>query len=331
MRKSGAVSVNDRVRRNDNNGDVDDSNNDNNNVTAPLIPIFISPSQQQQHPSLVASSTYIATATTNHESSSLLLMQYGSTIHEDTTTATTTDDITQSPRFNRVSAQKKRSSWCPTYETESSLSHDPNIHHTTTTTTATSTMDVNFADTTTTTTKSEHTATTTASLFVVISQQLKPFLYYIIYAVVNVIISVPGLYGYAAIIFNHSIFIPYRNTLSKLVIVSSLVHQLAFTSCSTIHTFAIGTVQDAGLIFLSTMANHLANTILIEGDDNEDGSNISKEKERIILSTVLVLLSFGTATLGLVLILMGHYRLAEYVRSIYLFLFSRTCRSTMPL
>jgi sulfate permease, SulP family len=129
---------------------------------------------------------------------------------------------------------------------------------------------------------------------------MKPFLYYIVYALVNVIISVPGLYGYAAIIFNHPIFAPYRNTLSKLVILSSLVHQLAFTTFSSLHTFAIGTVQDAGLIFLSTMANALATSIL---DDNGT--------EQEVVSTVLVLLSLGTATLGLVLIVMGHFRLAE--------------------
>jgi hypothetical protein len=173
---------------------------------------------------------------------------------------------------------------------------------------------------TTNITKIDNEDTKTSIIIVTIlsiTQQIKPFLYYIIYAIVNVIISVPGLYGYAAIIFNHPIFVPYRNTLSKLVIASSLIHQLAFTSCSTIHTFAIGTVQDAGLIFLSTMANHLTNTILLEGGDNIDDTMIRPEQEKRILSTVLVLLSFGTATLGAVLIGMGHFRLAEYVHIIH--------------
>ena len=132
---------------------------------------------------------------------------------------------------------------------------------------------------------------------------VKPFLYYIVYAIVNVIISVPGLYGYAAIIFNHPVFLPHMNTLSKLVIFSSSIHQLAFTSFSSLNTFAIGTVQDAGLIFLSTMANTLATAIL----NDETGS------EAQVVSTVLVLLSLSTASLGMVLIAMGHFRLAEYV------------------
>jgi hypothetical protein len=82
------------------------------------------------------------------------------------------------------------------------------------------------------------------------------FVYYIIYALVNVIISAPGLYGYAAVIFNHPVFENHMNALSKLVIFSSLIHQLGFFLFSSLD-FAIGTVQDAGLIFLSSMVRVL--------------------------------------------------------------------------
>jgi hypothetical protein len=88
--------------------------------------------------------------------------------------------------------------------------------------------------------------------------------------------------------------------LSKLVILSSLVHQLGFTLFSSL-PFAIGTVQDAGLIFLSSMSNQLATKIL----ESDDGT------EEQVLSTTLALLSVGTASLGLVLVVMGHFRLAE--------------------
>jgi SulP family sulfate permease len=90
------------------------------------------------------------------------------------------------------------------------------------------------------------------------------------------------------------------NALSKLVIFSSLMHQLGFTLFSTL-PFAIGTVQDAGLIFLSSMSNRIATVIM----DEEDGT------AEAVLSTTLVLLASSTATLGFVLILMGHFRLAE--------------------
>jgi Sulfate permease family len=127
------------------------------------------------------------------------------------------------------------------------------------------------------------------------------YLYCVIYALVNVIISAPGLYGYAAVIFNHAIFAKHMNALSKLVIFSSLVHQVGFFLFSSL-PFAIGTVQDAGLIFLSSMANTIANRMLDDGHTEQE-----------IMSTTLVLLSVGTAALGIILVLMGHFRLADAV------------------
>ena len=127
------------------------------------------------------------------------------------------------------------------------------------------------------------------------------FLSYIIYAVVNIIISVPGLYGYSSVIFNHPVFADYMNALPKLVIFSSCIHQLGFTLFSTL-PFAIGTVQDAGLIFLSAMSNVLAEEILSNGGTAEE-----------VLSTTLVLLPMGTACLGGILMLMGRFRLADAV------------------
>lgn len=66
--------------------------------------------------------------------------------------------------------------------------------------------------------------------------------HYIIYALINVIIAVPGLYGYSSVIFNHPCFQPYIAQLSKYVVFSSFVHQLGFLLFSSLN-FAIGTVQ----------------------------------------------------------------------------------------
>eukprot|EP00978_Attheya_sp_CCMP212_P023724 scaffold73176_cov41-Attheya_sp.AAC.3 len=118
----------------------------------------------------------------------------------------------------------------------------------------------------------------------------------------------PGLYGYAAVIFNHEAFSSHMNALSKLVIFSSLIHQLAFTLFSGL-PFAIGTVQDAGLIFLSAMANIIANEILNDGDEDGEGGGTIEE----VVSTTLVLLPLGTALLGVVLMVMGKFRLADAV------------------
>ena len=114
-------------------------------------------------------------------------------------------------------------------------------------------------------------------------------------------LAVPGLYGYASVIFNHPAFQPHMAKLSKLVVFSSLVHQLVFTLFSGLD-FAIGTVQDAGLIFLSVMSNSIAESILDGGGSIEE-----------VVSTTLVILPLGTATLGLVLILLGKFRLLDIV------------------
>lgn len=91
------------------------------------------------------------------------------------------------------------------------------------------------------------------------------------------------------------------NALSKLVIFSSLVHQLGFLLFSSLD-FAIGTVQDAGLIFLSAMANTIANQMQKDGHTTDE-----------IVATTLVLLSSGTALLGVCLIVVGRFKLADAV------------------
>jgi len=127
------------------------------------------------------------------------------------------------------------------------------------------------------------------------------YLFCLIYAIVNVVVAVPSLFGYAAVIFNHPIFSNHMNGLSKLLISSSFVHQLGFFMFSGL-SFAIGTVQDAGLIFLSNMANTIANRMIDDGNTEIE-----------ILSTTLALLCSGTALLGLVLVLMGKFKLADAV------------------
>jgi hypothetical protein len=130
-----------------------------------------------------------------------------------------------------------------------------------------------------------------------------PLLSCLVYALVNVVIAVPGLFGYAAVIFKAPVFHPYRNQLAKLVISSSLVHQLGFTLFSSL-PFAIGTVQDAGLVFLSAMSSTIADRMMTQEKDVTDAA---------ILSTTLVLLSLGTAVLGLVLMALGKFQLANAV------------------
>ncbi|TMW61102.1 hypothetical protein Poli38472_013565 [Pythium oligandrum] len=114
------------------------------------------------------------------------------------------------------------------------------------------------------------------------------------------IVMCPLMIGYAAMIYGHDEFESVMPMLTKLVFMSSIAHQLVITIRSPL-SFAIGQTQDAGLIFLSTMAT----SIMVEL-----GPTVPFQ-ERI--ATVVVHLSICTAMVGFGLIVFGKLRLASLV------------------
>jgi SulP family sulfate permease len=125
-----------------------------------------------------------------------------------------------------------------------------------------------------------------------------------IFGVINTIIAVPSMVGYSAIIYRDPFFSQPENlhvmpSLLKLVLLSSAIHQLSFIRLSSM-PFAVAQVQDAGLIFLSSMSAMIIAAMLAEGvTDSAD-----------IIATVVVSLSACTGALGLVLIVIGKLKLA---------------------
>eukprot|EP00752_Nemacystus_decipiens_P005603 g5071.t1 len=89
--------------------------------------------------------------------------------------------------------------------------------------------------------------------------------------------------------------------LAKLVLFSSMVHQTAFSLLSTL-PFAIGQVQDAGLIFLSRMTTDVAKHVLLRGGTAEEA-----------VATALTATAFATASLGVALVIIGKLKLARFV------------------
>eukprot|EP00808_Paulinella_micropora_P021595 g4561.t1 len=124
--------------------------------------------------------------------------------------------------------------------------------------------------------------------------------------IVNSIILVPVLVGFAHIIFRDAAFEPYMGLLTKAVLLSSTVHQIVFTSRSSLY-FAIGQVQDAGLIFLCAMSSGIAEQW------REDGGETAYPGKSLI-STVTVGLGCFTALLGLTVVATGILGLAQYVQ-----------------
>jgi hydrogenase maturation factor len=95
-------------------------------------------------------------------------------------------------------------------------------------------------------------------------------------------------------IFAHPNYRSSMSDLTKLVVFSSAIHQTVFSTISTLW-FSIGQVQDAGLIFLSQMASHIAQ----ETESLEEA-----------LSTAVVLLGLATALLGAVVVLVGKFKVS---------------------
>lgn len=82
-----------------------------------------------------------------------------------------------------------------------------------------------------------------------------------LYGAINAIIILPVTISFTAIIFRERIFEDYVPIFVKLVLFSSVIHQIIFSLLSSL-PFAVGQVQDAGLIFLSAMASSVVRFVL---------------------------------------------------------------------
>lgn len=97
----------------------------------------------------------------------------------------------------------------------------------------------------------------------------------------------------ASILMQDHFFQPVLGQMVKLVFLSSGVHQIIFSIKSTL-PFAVGQVQDVGLIFLSAMATSVVEASRKAGKDND-----------VTLGTVLVTLLLTTFLVGVLIILTG--------------------------
>ena len=135
----------------------------------------------------------------------------------------------------------------------------------------------------------------------------------VVYGIINTIMALPSMYGYAAAIFRDPIYSADMACLAKLVCFSSAVHQVCFMTLSAM-PFAIGQVQDAGLIFLSKIATDIAaraQVTDVKGDATEE--ELEMLRQQVVVSTCVVVLGISTACLGLLLVIVGRARLAKYV------------------
>jgi len=133
------------------------------------------------------------------------------------------------------------------------------------------------------------------------ASQSNPPILSLLYGIVNLFIVLPVITSFGSIIYHDEFFRPYMSALMKLTVVSGVVHQLTFATFSSL-PFAVGQVQDAGLIFLSAMATDIVSKLKSREDVDDES----------ILATVTVGLSAYTAVLGCALVLIGKFQLASY-------------------
>ena len=119
---------------------------------------------------------------------------------------------------------------------------------------------------------------------------------------INAIIGMPVMLSFTAIIFRHRFFDPYISPLVKVVFLSSALHQTVFAAGSSM-PFAVGQVQDVGLIFLSAMASGVVD------DCKEAGISDANT-----LATALATLTVATVTVGLLIVATGALKLASFVQ-----------------
>ncbi|VEU42628.1 unnamed protein product [Pseudo-nitzschia multistriata] len=129
-----------------------------------------------------------------------------------------------------------------------------------------------------------------------------PFSLSVLYGAINCTIVLPVIMSFGNIIYRDDAFIAYMPVLIKLTLFSGMVHQLCFSLFSTLD-FAVGSVQDAGLIFLSRMAHDMVQYCRARNYDDDT-----------MLATVTVGLGCAAAALGVGLIIIGKLGLASYVQ-----------------
>jgi len=124
----------------------------------------------------------------------------------------------------------------------------------------------------------------------------------IAYGIVNFIVCVPALVSYTHIVFPSSRFGKVMPLLVKLFFFSSGVHQVMFLALSTL-PFAVGQIQDVGLIFLAGMVRNLVRWA-------EDDQWTEEE----LIATALWQCATSTCMVGICIVLVGKLKLGTYVQ-----------------
>lgn len=126
----------------------------------------------------------------------------------------------------------------------------------------------------------------------------------VVFGLINATAGIPALVAYAAIVFRDPVYEQSLDLLCKFFFLSSAIHQAVFCLCSAL-PFAMGQVQDVGIIFLSAMATSIAGLTADAGRDAETA-----------LGTALLTMTVSTFLVGLATLFVARRHLAQLVKYI---------------
>jgi len=126
----------------------------------------------------------------------------------------------------------------------------------------------------------------------------------VVFGLINATAGIPALVAYAAIVFRHPIYASNVDLLCKFFIVSSALHQTIFCLFSTI-PFAVGQVQEVGIIFLAAIGTSIAELSVEAGKD-----------AATTLGTALLTMTVTTFFVGVATMFVARLKLAQYVQYI---------------
>eukprot|EP00892_Ulva_mutabilis_P012584 jgi/Ulvmu1/9699/UM055_0037.1 len=115
--------------------------------------------------------------------------------------------------------------------------------------------------------------------------------------VVNAVIALPITAAYLPIVYSAAVYAPHLPLLTRLLFLANAAIQASMAALSSL-PFAIGQVQDLGLIFLNAMTKDIAATV--------------PDPDRA-LATALLSCAVATAALGVCLIIVGRQQLGGLV------------------
>lgn len=126
----------------------------------------------------------------------------------------------------------------------------------------------------------------------------------VVFGLINATAGIPALIAFATIVFQHPAYQPYIDLLCKFFFASSALHQAVFNVYSTL-PFAMGQVQDVGIIFMSGMATSIADIAA------EDGKSVETA-----LGSALLTMTLSTVIVGMGTLLVAKKSLAGFVQYI---------------